>query len=84
MSHTPAMPRRNLLQSLAALVTLPGATRTDDREERPYSWTLTDQLGQRFLIEVYTHRPSDEQTRGRIVGADQTGRAYLVLSDADD
>jgi hypothetical protein len=57
-------------------------TMPDDREALPYAWTITDQLGQRLLVEVHRRRPTDEQSRGRPVWPDATGSAWLVVSDA--
>lgn len=76
------LPRRNILGTLAGLVALPGAVRADDREDLPYTWMITDQLGQHFRLEVYARRPSEGQSRNGLVGADRTGRAWLVISDA--
>ncbi len=82
MNLSTFLPRRNLLKSLAGLVALASATRADDREAPPFSWTITDQLGQRMRFEVYLHRPTAEQAREWPVWADRTGRAFLVASDA--
>src|SRR4051794_20914354 len=62
-------------------MTLPTLMPPDDHAGEPYSWIFTDQLGQRFRLEVYAHRPSHEQLRGGIVSVDGTGRAFLVISD---
>ncbi len=64
--------------------TTKSATVPDDCEAPPLSWVIVDQLNQRLLIEVHRQRPTDEQSRGRPVWPDATGRAWIVMSDAPD